>query len=135
MRALIRASIVCLAMTGAATAEPFQEVTIGIPVPSLAEAEVWYTKFLGPGTEVVKPVPGIIEFKVSPGVWFQLFETNDQQSSGTIIRFLVDDMAAAQRARTKVGITTGEAIEIPDVVTYSEFADPFGNGLGFYDLP
>ncbi|WP_281275451.1 hypothetical protein [Litoreibacter halocynthiae] len=44
-------------------------------------------------------------------------------------------MADAQRERAELGINTGDAIDIPGVVTYSEFADPFGNALGLYDLP
>ncbi|WP_108817878.1 VOC family protein [Pseudovibrio sp. Alg231-02] len=135
MRRLAMAFVASLAFTSIVSAEPFQEVTIGVPVPSLEEAEVWYAKFLGPDTEVIRPVPGIVEFKVAPGVWLQVFEADDAQSTGTIVRFLVDDMATSQQARSEVNIHTGEAIEIPEVVTYSEFADPSGNALGFYDLP
>lgn len=135
MRRLRNASIALLAMTGIAGAAPFQEITVGVPVPSLTEAVAWYTNFFGPDTKVVRPVPGVVEFKVAPNVWIQLFETPDQQPSGAIIRFLVDDMAVAQRARAEVDINTGEAINIPDTVTFSEFADPFGNALGLYDLP
>lgn len=124
-----------LAMTCVASAEPFKEITVGVPVSSITEAETWYVKFLGPDAEVIKPVPGIVEFKVAPGVWLQLFESDEKQPSGTIIRFLVDDIAVAQSDRAARGINTGEAIDIPDVVAYSEFSDPFGNALGFYDLP
>ncbi|KZL14015.1 VOC family protein [Pseudovibrio sp. Ad26] len=133
-----RFALVCvasLAFASIVSAEPFQEVTIGVPVPSLAEAEAWYTNFLGPDTEVIRPVPGIVEFKVAPGVWLQIFEADDAQPSGTILRFLVEEMAAAQKVRSELNIDTGEAVEIPEVVTYSEFADPSGNALGFYDLP
>lgn len=135
MRRLLNASVALFAMTAATAAAPFQEITVGIPVPSLTQAVTWYTNFLGPDTEVIKPFPGVVEFKVGPDVWIQLFESDNQQPSGAIIRFLVDDMASAQRARAKVGIDTGEAITIPDTVTYTEFADPFGNALGLYDLP
>lgn len=44
-------------------------------------------------------------------------------------------MVTAQGQRPNVGINTGEAIEIPSVVTYSEFSDPDGNALGLYALP
>ncbi|MFS8180332.1 VOC family protein [Pseudovibrio denitrificans] len=127
--------VASFAFASAVSAEPFQEVTVGVPVPSLAEAEAWYAKFLGPDTEVLRPVPGIVEFKVAPGVWFQVFEVDDTQPSGAIVRFMVEDMAATQKARTALKIDTGEAVEIPEVVTYSEFADPFGNALGLYQMP
>ncbi len=135
LRNLFKASIAFLAIAGHVSAEPFKEVTVGVPVTSIAEAEAWYINFLGSDTEVIRPVPGIIEFKVAPGVWLQLFEADEQQPSGAVVRFLVDDMAIAQGTRTDLGIKTGEAIEIPDVVTFSEFTDPFGNALGLYDLP
>lgn len=135
LRTLLKASIAVLAMAGSVSAEPFQEVTVGVPVVSIAEAEAWYSSFLGPDTEVIRPVPGVVEFKVAPGVWLQLFETDGQQPAGAVVRFLVDDMAVTQSTHADLGIETGEAIEIPDVVTFSEFTDPFGNALGLYDLP
>lgn len=135
MRMMFKATVVFLAMANVAAAEPFKEITVGIPVSSLTEAEAWYINFLGADTEMISPAPGIVEFKATDGVWLQIFETEDQQSSGAIVRFLVDDMTAAQTERAAVGIDTGEAIEIPDVVTFSEFTDPFGNALGFYSLP
>ncbi|WP_245989924.1 VOC family protein [Litoreibacter meonggei] len=124
-----------LASTSFASAEPFGEVTVGVPVSSIAEAETWYLNFLGAETEIMRPFPGVVEFKVAPDTWVQLFEVENQQPSGAIIRFLVEDMADAQRERAELGINTGDAIDIPGVVTYSEFADPFGNALGLYDLP
>jgi len=132
---LTKISVALVATTSFASAEPFREITVGVPVSSIAEAETWYLNFLGADTEVMRPVPGVVEFKVGPDTWVQLFETESQQPSGAIIRFLVDDMGAAQSARSDRGIVTGEPIEIPGVVTYSEFADPFGNALGLYDLP
>lgn len=135
MRSLSIGAVAFLAMTSFATAEPFDEITVGIPVSSISEAEAWYSNFFGSATEVMRPVPGVVEFKVAPGVWFQVFEADGQQPSGAIIRFSVEDIEVAQNARADLGIDTGEAIEIPGVVTFSEFADPFGNALGLYDLP
>jgi len=135
MRLFLPSLLALLALTTSVRAEPFQEITVGVPVASLSEAERWYGSFLGADTEMIRPAPGVVEFKVAPGVWLQLFETDSQQAQGTVIRYLVDDMTAAQSARANAGIATGEAIEVPDVVTYSEFSDPFGNALGFYALP
>lgn len=123
------------AIAGTAVAEPFDEVTVGLPVPSLAEAVIWYTSFLGPDVEIIQPVPGVAEFKIAPGVWLQLFEVDDPQQSNGIIRFSVDDFEATQTALMAVEISTGDAIAIPDIVTFSEFADPFGNALGLYSVP
>jgi hypothetical protein len=41
MRGMFRTAAVLLAMTGVASAEPFREVTVTVPVTNLAEAEVW----------------------------------------------------------------------------------------------
>lgn len=135
MNWLSKFSVALVATTGFASAEPFREITVGVPVSSIAEAETWYLNFLGADTEIMRPFPGVVEFKVAPDTWVQLFEVENQQPSGAVIRFLVDDMEAAQSARFDRGIDTGESIEVPGVVTYSEFADPFGNALGLYDLP
>ncbi len=135
MRTLCSVFMAFFAMTGFASAEPFQEITVGVPVVSIAEAETWYLNLLGSDVEVIKPFPGVVEFKVAPGVWLQIFEADDQQPSRAIIRFLVDDIETAQGQRADVGINTGEAIEIPNVVTFSEFTDPDGNAFGLYDLP
>lgn len=122
-------------MANIALAEPFQEVTVGVPVANLAEAEAWYAKLLGPDTEIMRPYPGITEFKVAPGVWLQLFEPEDETVSQPILRFLVGDIAATQATHASVKINSGEAIEVPGLVTYSEFYDPDGNALGLYELP
>jgi len=135
MRILSSVSMAFLAMTNFVSAEPFQEVTVGVPVASIVDAEAWYLNLLGSDVEVLKPFPGVVEFKVAPGVWLQIFETDGQQTSGAIVRFLVDDIEATQIQRADVGINTGEAIEIPNVVVFSEFTDPDGNALGLYDLP
>lgn len=111
MRGILTAFAACLLL--AATAEPFREVTIGVPVGSIADAEAWYSNLFGGDVEVLRPTPGVVEFKIAPDVWFQIYETESQQPSGTVVRFLVDDIAATQHAGATLGIHMGEAIEIP----------------------
>jgi predicted enzyme related to lactoylglutathione lyase len=135
MRALAMAAVAGMFMASAASTEPFQEVVVGVPVASVVDAEAWYHDLFGPDVEIIRPVPGVVEFKVAPGVWFQIFEAEGQQASGNIVRFKVDDIYTTQRDGAELGINMGEAIEVPNVVTYSEFADPDGNALGLYDLP
>lgn len=135
MRILSGVAMVLLATARFATAEPFQEVTVGVPVASIVDAEAWYLNLLGSDVEVLRPVPGVVEFKVTPSVWLQIFEADEQQTSGAIVRFLVDDIEAAQVQHATVGIISGEAVELPNVVSFSEFTDLDGNALGLYDLP
>jgi predicted enzyme related to lactoylglutathione lyase len=135
MRVLAMAAVAGMFMAGTASCEPFQEVVVGVPVASIGDAEAWYHSLFGPDVEIIRPVPGVVEFRVAPGVWYQIFETEGQRESGTIVRFKVDDIYTTQRNGAELGINMGEAIEVPNVVTYSEFADPDGNALGLYDLP
>ena len=135
MRILRNVAVALLAMPNFAVAEPFQEVTVGVPVASIVDAEAWYLNLLGSDVEILRPFPGVVEFKVAPGVWLQIFEADEQQESGAVVRFLVDDIAASQVRHANVGINSGEGIEIPNVVSFSEFTDPDGNALGLYDLP
>lgn len=123
------------AVASVALAAPFDEVTVGLPVPSLDAAVTWYATLLGPGVEMIQPAPGIAEFKIAPSVWLQLFEVDVLQPSNGIIRFSVEDFEATQKALAAADINIGDAIAIPDVVTFSEFTDPFGNALGFYSIP
>ena len=90
--------------------ELFREVTVGVPASSNATAEAWHLDFLGVNIEVTWPVSGIVEFKVAPGSWIHIYEAENQQPSGAIFRFLVDDMVDA---RAEGGINTSEAIDIP----------------------
>ncbi len=136
MKMILKAAALLFMLGSTAMAsEPFKEMTVGVPVKSITEAEAWYKNFLGSDVEIMRPVPGVIELKASNGVWIQLFEVEDPASAGAILRFLVDDMESAQAARAAHNIDTGEAVVVPEVVTFSEFADPDGNGLGFYALP
>lgn len=135
MRGLIIATTASMFLACTAGAEPFREVTIGVPVKSIEGAEGWYIKLFGSDVEILHPVPGVVEFKVAPGVWYQIFEADEQQATGTIVRFLVDDIEETQRAGSGVGINMGEVVAIPDVITFSEFSDPDGTTLGLYELP
>lgn len=128
-------SVAFFAMTSVAIAEPYKEVTIGLPVPSLEKAIVWYLSLLGPDVEMISPAPSVVEFKIAPSVWLQLFEVDNQEQSDAVIRFSVDDFEATQQALMAVEINSGDAVIIPDIVTFSEFTDPFGNALGLYSVP
>lgn len=135
MHRLITAATVSVMLACTAGAEPFSEITVGVPVTSIEDAEAWYIKLFGPDVEILRPVPGVVEFKAAPGVWYQIFEADAQDPSETIVRFAVDNIVETQRAGAEAGINTGEAMAIPDVITFSEFSDPDGNALGLYELP
>lgn len=135
MRVLVLSAALGLALTSNAGAQAFSEATVAVPVTSLDEAKVWYGKFLGEDADILEPAPGVIEFKATPNMWLQLYEVEEMPETGAVVRFLVDDMAATQASYSEKGIDVGEAIEVPGVVIYSEFTDPFGNAMSLYDLP
>jgi len=135
MRKTILSILMGGALASGAAAQTFNEATVAVPVSSLENAKEWYGKFLGEGAEMIEPAPGVLEIKATPNMWLQLYETEQMPETGAVLRFLVDDMAESQSAYAAKGIDTGEAIEVPAIVTYSEFTDPFGNQLGLYDLP
>lgn len=135
MRQLAIVFFVFALIGGSVTAEPFQEVTVGVPVASISDAEAWYLNLFGKNVEILRPDAGVVEFKVAPGVWFQIFESDVKQESGSVVRFMVDDIDEFQNNAAETGIETGQAIVVPDIVTFSEFSDPDGNALGLYSLP
>lgn len=135
MRKIAMAFAVSALFGGMAVAEPFQEVTVGIPVASISEAEAWYLKLLGDDVEILRPGPGVVEFKAAPGVWLQIFEPEKGQPSASVVRFKIDDFPAFQGKILAKGIDTGEVIAVPDTVSFSEFTDPDGNALGLYSVP
>ncbi|WP_027834917.1 VOC family protein [Maritalea myrionectae] len=135
MRKIALSIMFGLALSAPGWAQGFGEATVAVPVTSLAEAKAWYGDFLGPDSEVMEPAPGIVELRATPNMWLQLYEAEKMPEAGTVLRFLVEDMDAAQAKYAERGIDVGEAIEVPGIVIYSEFTDPFGNQLGLYDLP
>lgn len=51
----------------------------------------------------------------------------------TRVRFLVDDVrTAAQWIERKLDITTDPVTTLPGVVAFTNFDDPWGNHLGYY---
>lgn len=120
----------------AAPEASIHEITIGVAVEDVQRAEGWYRDVLGRPVESMQPVEGMVELMVAPGAWLQLFPSEQQpfEPSTAIVRFKTDDIEAdASRLRAK-GIEVGEVTRIPGVVSFAEFADPFGNPVGLYQL-
>ncbi len=49
-----------------------------ILIPLFSARATDYPDLLGSDVEVLNPFPGIVEFKVAPGVWLQIFETDQR---------------------------------------------------------
>jgi catechol 2,3-dioxygenase-like lactoylglutathione lyase family enzyme len=108
-------------------------VTAGIPVANLEKSIEWYRKLLG-DLESFSPSEGIWEICVTPSFTLQLFELEVEESSMKNIGFESTDIEESHRLVTTLDVTVGEIETVPDMVSYFEFSDPFGNLLSFYQV-
>ncbi|MEM9194204.1 MAG: VOC family protein [Myxococcota bacterium] len=115
---------------------PSGEVTVGVPVPQLDEARQWYATLIGRDVPTLTPADGVFEFLIADGAWLQLFATEPAEfsPSPTIVRLQTDDIDRESQRLAGVGVEVGEIVRIPDVVAFVEFTDPYGNGVGLYQV-
>lgn len=107
-------------------------VTLGIGVGDLDAAVAWYGRLLEE-PEVVRPVDGVVEYELRPGVWLQLAE-DDVVSQAVVIRLGVKDLDATREALVAAGVAVDEIERIPGVIAYADLVDPWGNRLGLYEV-
>lgn len=110
-----------------------KSVTIGIPVTNMDEAKKWYRSLLGK-VEEMEPAPGVWEFSLTPTTWLQLSEVKTSQPNPTVVRFESNNINASHDLASKIGKEVTEIESVPEVVSYFDFKDPFGNSLSFYEL-
>ena len=118
---------------GTAKMSEIKSVTIGIPVTNMDNATKWYRSLLG-NVEEMEPAPGVWEFSLTPTTWLQLFEVKNSQSNPTVVRFESSDINASHELALKISKEVTEIESVPEVVSYFDFKDPFGNSLSFYEL-
>jgi predicted enzyme related to lactoylglutathione lyase len=116
--------------------ESSHEVTIGVPVPDLNAAVAWYTKLLGREVESLKPTEGVVELRIAPGAWLQLFavETKPFQPTTSVLRLKTSQIDNEASRLAAAGVKVGEITRVPEVVAFCEFADPYGNPVGLYQV-
>ncbi len=108
-------------------------ITIGLPVTDLNRAVEWYRKLLGE-LEEVSPMEGIIEMKVMPSFWLQLFEVETKESSSKSLNLETENIELSHELVLSLGRDAGQIETVPETIHYFEFSDPFGNLLSFYQL-
>ncbi len=106
-------------------------LTVGIPVPYLAEAVDWYRELL-PGAKEATPRPGMKEFEIMPGVWLQLIQDPYAGPSSFVVRFGVEDIKAEHSRIRDFAANVDPISDVPNVVRYFNFTDPYGNRLSCY---
>lgn len=105
-------------------------VTILILVPEIGRGAGFYTRLLGrpPDRE---PHEDLVEWEVSPGCWFQVAEGPGEPSQR--VRFKVDDIIEERiRVRRELPVDARAVRRMEGLVATTDFEDPWGNRLGFY---
>jgi catechol 2,3-dioxygenase-like lactoylglutathione lyase family enzyme len=110
-------------------------ISIGIGVKNAREALIWYKQILG-DVEVVEPVPGLFELKLTETTWLQLDDTGYLELGGksAIIRFETESIENAYDLTKKITSDVEEINVVEGVVKYFDFKDPSGNMLSFVQV-
>ena len=109
-------------------------MTFELQVGDLAAARAFYTELLGRPPEL-EPGEGLLEWAVVPGqeTWLQVATVGTPQPLLARLRFAVRDLPAAREALLAVGVEASAAESVPDVVSWCDVDDPWGNRLGLYE--
>ena len=110
-------------------------ITIGIGVRNAQEALGWYKSLLG-DIEVIEPVQGLFELKLTDTTWLQLDDTGYLEVGGgsAIIRFETESIENAHDLTKKLTSHVEEITVVEGVVKYFDFKDPSGNRLSFVQI-
>ncbi len=96
------------------------------------EAVAFYRELLGRDPDY-SPHQDFHEWQVRPDAWLQVAtEARDITPSSFRLRFQVHDLATAVVRLRARGVEVHEPTTLPGVVAFTDFADPWGNPLGFY---
>ncbi len=105
-------------------------LTLQVGVGDMAGARAFYDRLFGREADFV-PAEDVQGYETSPGAWLQI-TTALEPGRMHRVRFGVPDMAVARDELDAAGIPASEVEETPGVVRWCDFADPYGNPLGFY---
>lgn len=108
-------------------------MTVQLYVGERVAGRKFYTTLFGREPDFA-PEEDFLEWRVAAGTefWVQLVAT-EVRPLPTRVRFQVDDLAEAiSWSRTALGVEPTAPESLPGVVAYTDFTDPWGNRLGFY---
>jgi catechol 2,3-dioxygenase-like lactoylglutathione lyase family enzyme len=115
------------------TSRPYG-MTLQVQVGDLARAREFYTALLGSSPEF-EPHQDFLEWRVIPDgeTWLQAVGVTALVRPLTNrVRFGVADLHAERGRLVELGIDVSRVTALPGVVAFVDFADPWGNALGFY---
>jgi predicted enzyme related to lactoylglutathione lyase len=109
-------------------------MTLQLQVNDLGRAREFYTALLGSAPEF-EPHEVFLQWRVVPGgeTRLQAVGVSGQVRPITCrVRFGVGDVRAARERLVGQGVEVSPVTSLPGVVAFVDFADPWGNTLGFY---
>jgi catechol 2,3-dioxygenase-like lactoylglutathione lyase family enzyme len=109
-------------------------MTIQLWVTDGTAARAWYEGLFGRPPDFT-PFNGdtFCEWVFKPGYWeVHIVEKYETAPRSGPLRFGVDDVHSAREHVTRLGIDASDVEELPGVVKYCNFTDPWGNRLGLY---
>ncbi len=115
------------------TSRPYG-MTLQVQLGDLAGAREFYKALLGSSPEF-EPHQDFLERRVIPGgeTWLQAVGvTALVRPLANRVRFGVADIHAERGRLLALGIDASRVTALPGAVAFVDFADPWGNALGFY---
>jgi predicted enzyme related to lactoylglutathione lyase len=107
----------------------FLGVTAQVSVPDFKAGLNFYSRLFGRPPEF-EPYDNFAEWEAVKDAWFQLGEGEPRPAHAA--RFRVNDIATAvEWVERELGVRCA-VTRIPGLVAFCNFADPWGNNLGFY---
>lgn len=105
-----------------------------VPTEETSTAREYYSQLFGLEPEF-EPHDDFFEWAPIAGqeCWFQVGARDDFEVLNNRIRFRVMDLSRAFRFLEATGTSHSEPFHLPGVVAFVDFADPWGNKLGYYE--
>lgn len=108
----------------------FGWLTVELRVLDIRAGVEFYSRLFGRPPDF-QPHRDFTEWEVSDNLWFQIAEGQPRPSYP--MRFRVEDIdAECARLEREVGAHCSPLTRIPGLVAFTNFNDPWGNALGFY---
>lgn len=104
-----------------------------VPVEQAGAARDYYGRLFGRRPDF-EPHDDFFEWAPIAGqeCWFQVAGRVDAAPLSNRVRFRVVDLAEAVAFLDVAGIAHSEPLQLPSVVAFVDFVDPWGNQLGYY---
>jgi catechol 2,3-dioxygenase-like lactoylglutathione lyase family enzyme len=112
----------------------FTGMTVQLHVANGTEARAWYERLLGRPPDVRPDADDtFVEWHFQPGYWeLHIVQSDQPGTQQGRLRLGVREVEAARHSLVDSGLEVTEVEELPRVVRWCNFDDPWGNRLGLY---